>query len=268
VKAMHLTPFQECKHIALLYDSEQHRDDEIIKFINQGLARGQLCIYGTIHVRNKEYFKTLFSRIKDYEENTRNGNLMVVDFVPFYLAAVKGDLTPYKEVQKSLEEMLEYKKDMKVRYVGDATGYLFKNRHFDECIMIEDWWQGTRMKVVTTLCLFQKSLMDSSPFNQHKKRIIATHDVVVDSRPNTTTNVVDQEPVPAARLKEVFQKLEGLIGRTYTEEIIEELKQLGIDLSGKRESYFLHEIHEALDLIFGLDAAELLMERLKTELSD
>ncbi|MFY3741925.1 MAG: hypothetical protein HMLIMOIP_002386 [Candidatus Nitrosomirales archaeon] len=167
--------------MALFYDNEEQRDNEIIHFINEGLAEGQLCIYGTIHVSDKEYFETLTSRIINYEENVKKGNLMVVDFIPFYLAALKHDLTPYKEVQKQLEDVLKNKKDMKVRYVGDVTGYLFKNGYFYECIMIEGWWQNIHLPLITTLCLFDKSLMDKSPFDNHKNKVIHTHDVVLDS---------------------------------------------------------------------------------------
>jgi hypothetical protein len=177
---MPFSPFQECKHMAFFYDSEQQRDDEIIRFINRGLADSQLCIYGTIHVTDKEYFKRMSSRITDYEQNVKKGNLMVIDFVPFYTAALKHDLTPYKEVGKALKEILKYKKHTKVRYVGDATGYLFKNEQFDECIMIESWWQNNRMPVVTTLCLFEKSLMNASPFDRQKNRVANTHDIILN----------------------------------------------------------------------------------------
>ena len=104
---MVFSPFQECKHAALFYKTERQRDDEIIHFLNEGLAEGQLCIYGTIHVTDKVYFQTLTSRITNYDENIKQGNLMVVDFVPFYVAALKRDLTPYKEVQKQLEELIQ-----------------------------------------------------------------------------------------------------------------------------------------------------------------
>lgn len=166
--------------MALFYDSEQQRDDEVIRFINEGLAQGQLCIYGTIHVTDKEYFKTMSARIKDYEENVRTGNLMVIDFLPFYTAALKRDLTPYKDMARILEEILKYRQGTKVRIVGDATGYLFKNGQFDECVLIESWWQNTRMPVATTLCLFDKSLMDTPPFDQQKNRVVNTHDVILN----------------------------------------------------------------------------------------
>jgi hypothetical protein len=177
---MSLSPFQERKHMALFYDTEEQRDNEIIRFLNEGLTQGHLCIYGTIHVKDQEYFKTLTSRIANYDENVKKGNLMVVDFIPFYIAALKRDLTPYKEVQKQLEQIIKDKKDLEVRYVGDATGYLFKNGYFDECVLIEAWWQNIHLPFVTTLCLFDKSLMATYPFESYKNRVIHTHDVVLD----------------------------------------------------------------------------------------
>lgn len=173
--------FHEREHMALLYDDEQQRDGEIIRFINEGMQAGELCIYGTIHVRDKEYFQSMASRIVDYKENVKKGNLLVVDFAPFYIAALANDLTPYMEVHKQLEAMFSANREMKVRYVGDATGFLFRNRHFDECAMIEQWWQNSRIKAVTTLCLFQKSLFEKHPFSYHKHRVLENHDMALDA---------------------------------------------------------------------------------------
>lgn len=185
--------FQERKHMALFYDNEQQRDKEIIRFINEGLESGQLCVYGTIHLRDREYFQSLSSQIVDYEENVKNGRLMVVDFAPFYIAALTGDLAPYKQVQMQLETMFELNKEMKVRYVGDATGFLFKNKHFDECAMVEEWWQGTRIEAVTTLCLFQKSLLDEYPFTYHKNRVFTCHDLSIGADGSTHREPEEKE---------------------------------------------------------------------------
>lgn len=89
-------------------------------------------------------------------------------------------MTPYKGVQKAIEEKLGDKKDARVRIVGDATGYLFKNARFDECIMVESWWQGARMPAVSTLCLFEKSLMNEIPFKQHRNRVAHSHDILLN----------------------------------------------------------------------------------------
>jgi hypothetical protein len=172
--------FQEHKHMVMLYDDEQSRDQEIIRFINEGLLKGQLCIYGTIYTRDKDYFQSLCSQIIDFDENIKKGSLLVVDFAPFYVAAMSGDLAPYKEVQSKLEAMFRDKKDLSVRYVGDATGFLFKNQHFDECVMVEQWWQKIRIKEVSTLCVYDKSLFDKYPFRYQTKKILENHDVALD----------------------------------------------------------------------------------------
>ena len=116
----------------LFYDDEQQRDREILRFINEGLESGHLCIYGTIYTRDEEYFQSLCSQITNYEDNVKKGNLLVVDFAPFYIAAMSNDLAPYERVQNQLESMFRDRKDLRVRYIGDATGFLFKNKHFDE----------------------------------------------------------------------------------------------------------------------------------------
>jgi hypothetical protein len=178
--------FQERKHTALLYDTEQQRDSEIIRFINEGLSSDQFCIYGSIHVRDKEHFQSLASRITDYEKNIKEGRLLVVDFAPFYIAALTNDLTPFKEVQRQIAAMFRNNKDMKVRLAGDATDLLFKNMHFDECALIEEWWQNNRIEAVTTLCVFEKSLFGKHPFNYHKHRIFTSHDVAMGSNGSST----------------------------------------------------------------------------------
>jgi KaiC/GvpD/RAD55 family RecA-like ATPase len=173
--------FQEDKHMLMFYDDEQQRDREILRFINEGLEAGDLCIYGTIYTRDEDYFQSLCSRIIDYEENVKKGNLLVVDFTPFYIAAMSCDLAPYEKVQNQLESMFRDRKDLRVRYIGDATGFLFKNKHFDECVMVEHWWQTNRIKEVTTLCVFEKSLLDKYPFNYQLQRVLENHDVAIDA---------------------------------------------------------------------------------------
>ncbi len=74
------------------------------------------------------------------------------------------------------------------------------------------------------------------------------------------------ELVPAKVLRAALSSLEGLIGKSFTENLFNELLRLGIDLSSDSESYFLHELREGLDIIFGVEAAELIMERIKKSL--
>jgi hypothetical protein len=186
--------FQENKHMLMFYDDEQQRDREILRFINEGLEAGDLCIYGTIYTRDEDYFQSLSSRIIHYEENVKKGNLLVVDFTPFYIAAMSCDLAPYEKVQNQLESMFRDRKDLRVRYIGDATGFLFKNMHFDECVMVERWWQTNRIKEVTTLCVFEKSLVDKYPFNYQLQRVLENHDVAIDVSGCACTAQFDKTP--------------------------------------------------------------------------
>jgi hypothetical protein len=218
-----------------------------------------------VRAADREYFKAMSSRITNYEQNVKAGNLMVIDFAPFYDAALRHDLTPYKKVGQELERMRGKKKDMEVRYVGDATGRLFGNKHFDECFMIESWWQDIRMQTVTTLCLFPKSLMGTSPFDREKGRIVQTHNVILDS--HVLAYNTGQEPITARKLKEDLAKLESLVGRAVTDVLVDEMKRRGIDLSSNK-SYFLKEIHGVFDVLFGQDAAKLIMERREKGFSD
>ena len=71
---------------------------------------------------------------------------------------------------------------------------------------------------------------------------------------------LDQDAIPALDLKTVIPGLQNMIGRSFTYNILSELAQAGVDLSNKSESYFLHEVRETLDFIFGRDAAEVLIE--------
>jgi hypothetical protein len=59
--------------------------------------------------------------------------------------------------------------------------------------------------------------------------------------------------------------MEDLLGRQMTDSVLEGLKRLGIDLSDEAKSYSLHEIKEALVVIFGEEATELLIERIKKD---
>lgn len=76
-----------------------------------------------------------------------------------------------------------------------------------------------------------------------------------------------QEPITARKLKEALAKLESLVGRAVTDVLVDEMKRRGIDLSSNK-SYFLKEIHGVFDVLFGQDAAKLIMERLEKGFSD
>lgn len=121
------------KHIVLLYDYDSDLDVSIADYLNAGPKRNQFCVLASVHVRDKGFAKRFSLRIADYKENIKKGNLLIVDLAPFYIAAMIGDMKPFEEARKIFEEKARERDDKHVKFVGDGTRFLFKNRHFDEC---------------------------------------------------------------------------------------------------------------------------------------
>ena len=52
------------------------------------------------------------------------------------------------------------------------------------------------------------------------------------------------------------------------EQVFENLKEYGVDLDDKKETYQLEELKDGLAAIFGLRAAELLMQKIRKDLTE
>jgi hypothetical protein len=181
-------------HIILLYDDDQSRDDAIAQYLNQGLKRNQLCIYASINMREKEHMKRIADKIENYDENVATGNLLIIDLAPFYIAALCDDLTPFENARKIFVDKVKDRADKYIRFVGDGTGFLFKNKHFEECLAIEGWWQHKPF-VGSCMCPFSKSLFKAYPYSNYQRSLLtAKHDVAIDTEGrvvsifNATTN--------------------------------------------------------------------------------
>jgi len=169
------------KHIALLYESNEQLGSTIALYINEGLRRGQFCVYATVHYRDDGHLEEFANHIVNYKENVEKGNLMVVDLAPFYIAALMGDMKPFEEARKLFAEKAKNMPDKHVRFVGDGTGFLFKHNHFDECMMIEEWWQEKPFEG-SYVCPFEKQLFGAFPHEMHSHHsVISTHDVALDA---------------------------------------------------------------------------------------
>lgn len=174
-------PFPAKGHIALIYEDRGELDKIIANYLNEGLRAGQLCVYTTIHYRDKGHLEKFAESIIDYKENLEKGNLIVMDLAPLYISALLGDLQPFEEAKKLFIEKAEDRLNKHIRFYGDGTGFLFKNNHFDECAMVEEWWQQKPFEG-SYVCSFPKQLLDNFPQEMYSKRaVINTHDVVVNA---------------------------------------------------------------------------------------
>ena len=178
------------RHSVLLYDDAKSRDAHIIDYINQGLNKNELCIYGSINLRDKESLE-IAHHIVDYEKNISENNLIVVDLAPFYIAALTRDMELFEKMKKEISERIKSRKNKHIRFVGDCASFLFENRHFAQCISIESWWHQRPIKG-TYLCPYKKSILKKYPFNLHKDNVIReNHDIVIDVGSNLSKKLMD-----------------------------------------------------------------------------
>ncbi len=170
-------------HVILLYDEQDDLDKAISAYINEGLKRDQICVHASVSLTNEGYLENFSSQITNYQENLEKGNLIIVDLVPYYINAMVGNLESFNLLK---EEMIcnankdKNRKDKHIRLTADCATLLLKNKHFEECINLENWWHQKPFDG-SYVCPYPKSLLDQYPFNAFLSRLIHNHDVIVDS---------------------------------------------------------------------------------------
>jgi CheY-like chemotaxis protein len=197
-------PSSRGQHVMLLYDINSNRDVAAINYINQGLAENQLCIYASVNAYDTSHLSKISTRIKNYEENIDERNLIIVNLKPFYDSALVGDLTPFEEFKVQLQQEL---KDRDILIVADCADNLFRNKHFDQCELVEKWWQENyiewrklRQNHITIICPHSGSLLSKHPFDYHKHQISHNHTLTIDttSRRRVTGYITDKEVAESA----------------------------------------------------------------------
>jgi hypothetical protein len=168
------------EHMLLLYNNEAERDILAASYINEGLNRGQLCVYASVMNPNiRSLNDTLKARIKDFDNHIREGNLLLVKLSTHYVGALAGDLEPFNTLERELTDRAKIREDKHVRIVADCAGFLYENKHFDECVELEQWWHQKPFEG-SYLCPFRNSLCDKFPYNYHKYRVFGNHDIIID----------------------------------------------------------------------------------------
>lgn len=143
-------------HAMLLYESDDDRAAAAIDCINGALGEGRICVYasvGALEPASRWRASSLASGIASYDENVASGNLVIVDFRPFFESAQKGDLGPFTRLKERLEGMMIMmlagknasgeKKKRGMTVFADAACTLSECREFDRCAQLESWWHRT-----------------------------------------------------------------------------------------------------------------------------
>ena len=174
----------------LLYNDEADRSSAEIACINKALAEGQYCVYATFDANEKDFVAMLARRIRNYDSQTREGHLKVINFKPFYDSAAKGDLAPFKKLRTEIEQSLKNraKSGMKEKtlIVADAACNMSRNKQFEECVTLERWWQDTYNEWkssnldITIICAHPSSVLRQKSFELEEARISNVHSLTLD----------------------------------------------------------------------------------------
>ena len=178
------------EHVMLLCNDQKECDHAAIDLINEGLKAGQLCIYASVFNGDKLHLDGVASKITNYSENIEKGNLVVVDFLPFYKSAERSDLAPFYKLREQIEELL-YKrrsegKNDKVLIFAEAAGFLSEHGHFDKSIELESWWNDTHLKwlknklSITVICPHPASVLNQESNLSVKSHIGQVHSLTME----------------------------------------------------------------------------------------
>ena len=174
----------------LLYDDEGERSAAEIDCLSRALNAGQYCVYATVDAGDKDFLASLASKIAGYDGHIREGNLVIVDFQPFYNSAANRDLTLFKQleaqVEKTLKDRITSGKNEKALIVADAACNLARHKLFDECGTLEGWWQETynnwmaKDLDVSIICAHPSSVLKQQSHIGEQKRISHSHSLKLD----------------------------------------------------------------------------------------
>lgn len=175
------------EHVMFLYDNDDTRNEAAINYINDGLRKGQMAIYASVHANDKSHMSKISSKIMDYAENIELGSLLILNLNTFYQRALAGDLEPFKDFKAMLEEIVQEriagKRNEEVVVVADCADSLSRNEKFDECLYVERWWQGTHSEwmennlKITVICPHPNSILENNAL--HKNQISNQHSLTV-----------------------------------------------------------------------------------------
>mgnify|MGYP003575013755 FL=1 len=175
------------KHVMLLFENNISRSKATIDCINEALKEGKLCVYASVdvHMQQSNYISNFIGKIVNYENNVRDKNLHIIDLYSYYESALIGNFEPFNKLKSKLEKILLHRRsegnDDNLLIFADAACELSKNQHFNECEILERWWEDihtewlTKKLNVTLICPHAKSAFQKNKFQNAFRNIQSHH---------------------------------------------------------------------------------------------
>lgn len=180
-------------HVMLLYENEKSRANAAVDCINEGLAKGVLCVYASVDAFNHwttSHISNLSDKISNYEANIKAGNLKIINFRPYYESALDGEILPFKQLKSHLEDaLLERRSNGKVDRImvyADAACELSRNRKFTECEALEKWWNDAHKEWlekdldITVICPHPGYILKDKSAEDKRSIIGSCHSTTID----------------------------------------------------------------------------------------
>ena len=199
--AVPITNIPSNEHIMMLYSSDDERNDAAVNYINNGLKSGYQCIYASINAydsKSSSNISNLSPNIDNYKENIERDELRIVDFKPYYKSALNVDFRPFKKLKKELEETLNYRKSEgkkdAILVFADAACFLSHNKQFEECEILEWWWNETTTEWrqnnqnITVVCPHPGLVLNNPLLPDTKGRLNEMHTITIDLNQSTAEN--------------------------------------------------------------------------------
>ena len=145
----------------------------ISDFINEGLMQGDRCIYGTARIGNESVSNQFLNNIIDYKEKVKNHNFQLIDLSEYYIDSLSDNIAPLENFIGYLRKESMHSVSGKIRFVCDCAGTLFKNKYFEQCIALENWWIRNLPKNVIRLTIYPALLFSQTPYKFNVKSILS-----------------------------------------------------------------------------------------------
>jgi CheY-like chemotaxis protein len=181
----------------LMYHVDEEFKAAAVYYINEGLKSDHGCVYASVGAydnASKWHYSNLSSNIENFDENVKQGNLVIIELKPLFEAARKGDPEVFNKVKSQLEVMLKQRvadnKYNKLLVFADAACTLLKNEEFEGCLNLEGWWQSahkewtTGLQNISVICPHPATVLDelTTAAADAKAQISMFHSVVLHAR--------------------------------------------------------------------------------------
>lgn len=175
------------EHIGMFSEAPSHSRG-VIRYLVEGLQKGQLSVYHSMHNIVKGHQKTLLSQIAKLINYEEKSFMIIGNSDRYFVSAACDNLKPFEDLKKQITQKAKAENKTEIRIVTDYADFLFNYKHFDQCFALEEWWEQTIEEWkknyglnVSIICLFCTHKFDSIPYKYHRYRITNNHGIVCDA---------------------------------------------------------------------------------------